>query len=163
MAAAGLRAGSGGQVAKKTVEETSAGGVVFREQAGAVEIALAEQVDRNLERRTVRLPKGHLDAGETTQQAARREVLEETGLEAEIVAPLSSVSYVYEEKRKRRRVRKRVDFYLMRQTAGELRPVDGEFDRTFWCSPDEAESLLTFETERQVVSEARGLLRDLLR
>ena len=136
-------------------DEVSAGGLVVRRGADGFEVLIAEQVDRNTGRRTVRLPKGKVDAGETLEQTALREVLEEVGLSARILAPLGELSYTFFERRAGRRIAKRVHYYLMTHSAGEARPADGEMDAVMWCAIAEAARRLSFDGEREVV--ARGL------
>ncbi len=88
----------------KVQHETSSGGVVFRRAAGRFEAVIGECRDRRTGVEQVRLPKGHPDAGESLEQAALREVSEETGLTARVVAPLGDASYSYEHGEPRRRV-----------------------------------------------------------
>ncbi len=138
--------------------ELSAGGVVVRAAAEGLEVALAEQDDRNTRERTVRLPKGHLDPGETAEEAALREVEEEIGLTARIVAPLGEVRYAYFEESRELMISKVVHFFLMSWQSGHGHAADGEMARVFWTPLDEAADRLSFETERDVVQRARTLL-----
>jgi 8-oxo-dGTP pyrophosphatase MutT (NUDIX family) len=129
--------------------------VVYRRAAGAVEVALGEQVDRLSGARTTRLPKGKPDPGESLEEAALREVHEEAGLTARLASPLGSISYEYREGKER--VAKQVHFYLMELVA-EGAPCDGELERVFWCPLGEAEARLSFGTERDILARARALL-----
>lgn len=126
-----------------------------REEArGGLEVALGEQRDRVTGVRNVRLPKGKLDGDESPEQAALREVREETGLAGRVVEPLGSVSYTYTTK-KGEAVPKEVHFFLMELTDGSAGEPDGEFGRVFWCPLDEAAARLSFTTERDVLERAR--------
>jgi 8-oxo-dGTP pyrophosphatase MutT (NUDIX family) len=136
--------------------EVSAGGVVYRRVEGGIEIAIAEQRDRITHRTTTRLPKGKIDPGESAADAAVREVAEEIGLRARVIAALGSVEYDYAEDSDR--VSKEVHYFLMEWVPGESLELDGEMDRTYWCAVDEAEKKLTFETEQRAIAWARAQL-----
>jgi len=122
----------------------SAGGVVFRRVGEPVEVARGEQRDRLTGERNTRLPKGKLAPGETPEQAAVREVREETGLSARLTAPLGSVAYTYREGDAR--VQKRVHFFLMELAEDDPREPDGELERVYWCPITRAAERLSFET-----------------
>ncbi len=147
----------------QTIEEISAGGLVVRRITGGFEALIAEQLDRNSGRRTIRLPKGHVDPGETLEQAALREVREEVGLIARILAPLGEVSYTFFERRVGRQIEKRVHYFLMARTSGEAHAADGEMVAVTWCALLEAERRMSFDAERNIVGRGRALLesRDL--
>jgi 8-oxo-dGTP pyrophosphatase MutT (NUDIX family) len=136
--------------------ETAAGGVVFRRSGSGIEVALGEQRDRLTGAATVRLPKGKLDRGETPEQAALREVREETGLATRVVAPLGDVSYVYRDGRGE--VAKQVRFFLLELVAEGAGEPDGEFGRVVWCPLEDAETRLSFDTERRILGLARTAL-----
>jgi 8-oxo-dGTP pyrophosphatase MutT (NUDIX family) len=145
-------------VARKPVE-ISAGGLVVRRTAGGYfEVLIAEQLDRNSGRRTVRLPKGKIDPGETLEQAALREVREEVGLVARIAAPLGDVSYTFFERRVGRQIAKRVHYYLMALVSGEAHAADGEMVAVAWCTLADAQQRLSFDAEREIVARGRALL-----
>jgi 8-oxo-dGTP pyrophosphatase MutT (NUDIX family) len=127
--------------------------VVFRRVRDSVEVALGDQRDRLTGAHTTRLPKGKVDPGETLEQAALREVAEETGLAARIVGPLGSVAYHYPQGNAQ--VAKRVHFFLMEVTEGAAGPRDGELERVYWCPIARAAERLSFETERGMVECAR--------
>ena len=135
----------------------SAGGVVFRRRGSLVEVALISVG----EERRWQLPKGIVDAGETAEAAALREVREETGLSAEIVAPLEAVEYWYFSKgaaTRRVRYHKLVHFFLMRYESGDVADHDAEVNEARWVEIGEAARSLTFKSERKVVEEARALV-----
>ena len=85
---------------------------MFRRVGDNLEIAAGRQRDRISGRDSLRLPKGIVEPGETPEQAALREVGEEAGLEAEVLASLTTVSYDYDEGATV--VSKRVHFFLMK-------------------------------------------------
>lgn len=94
------------------------------------------------------LPKGHIDPGETAEQAACREVLEETGVIAEIVALAGEEHFVYDGRDIQ------VRYFAMRAT-GTGTPIE---DRDVqWCALDEAIAQLGFESARDMVRQAARL------
>jgi 8-oxo-dGTP pyrophosphatase MutT (NUDIX family) len=130
--------------------EYSAGGVVLRRVERGLEVVLAERTDRNTSERSVCLPKGLVDPGESPEEAALREVAEETGLRARILEPLPEVRYQYKSV-DGALVAKRVQFFAMAWEAGEPHPADGEMDRVSWCPLEEAPARLRYEGERRAV------------
>lgn len=98
------------------------------------------------------LPKGTPEAGETLEETALREVQEETGLEVSIIAPLGDVEYWFS--RDGVRYHKRVYYYLMEPIGGSTDLHDLEFDVVEWFPLDETASLMTHDTEAEVVRRA---------
>jgi 8-oxo-dGTP pyrophosphatase MutT (NUDIX family) len=131
------------------VEEFSAGGVVVRGRDVVVIVPVKRAADG---RRVLGLPKGHLDGDETPEQAATREVREETGVDAELLEPLGEVNYRYE--RKHRTIPKRVAFYLFRYVSGSLDDHDHEIEEARWMPLDQAVRELTYTGEREMVERA---------
>ncbi len=142
----------------KPKRKIASGGVVFRRAAGGIEVVLGERSDWRTGAEQVRLPKGHLKAGESLEQAAVREVGEETGLRARVLEAVGESSQSFEHGEPRRRVEKRVHYFLMEHVSGEPEPRDGEMRRVYWCPIDEAARRLTFDSERRAVEEARRRL-----
>jgi 8-oxo-dGTP pyrophosphatase MutT (NUDIX family) len=134
------------------ITETAAGGVLYRRGPAGLEMVVGEQTDRLTGAHTHRLPKGKIGRRETLQQAALREVLEETGLAARIVAPLGRVEYTYLDSGVD--VAKVVHFFLMEWVPGDAATPDGELERIVWLPLEEARGVLTYEREREVVDRA---------
>jgi 8-oxo-dGTP pyrophosphatase MutT (NUDIX family) len=136
--------------------EFSAGGVVFREASGRLEIAVIRPAGKTV----TALPKGHIDPGETPEQAAAREVNEETGLRGDLERKLGDVKYVY--RWRGRTIFKEVAFFLFRQTAGEIDVLTElmrkEVDRAFWLPLEQAVTQLTYPGEREIAARAREVL-----
>jgi 8-oxo-dGTP pyrophosphatase MutT (NUDIX family) len=132
----------------KTRSEFSAGGVVIRRSPEAVEVALAARRTRKGDL-AWGLPKGLVEPGELPEQAALREVREETGLEAQILEPLGEISYWYVWEGER--VRKKVAFYLMEATGGDISLHDHEMEEIRWFPLAEAPRRATYPSERALL------------
>jgi len=99
------------------------------------------------------LPKGAVSREETEEQAAIREVEEETGLRAEIVGPPETIEYFF--RGGGALIQKRVDFYLMRFLGGQIRPQLEEVDDAAWVPLEEAIKKAAFDSERNLLMKIR--------
>jgi len=133
---------------RKTRNEHSSGGAVLSLRDGAVHVAMIATRGRT----RWGLPKGAVSEGETSEQAALREVLEETGLEAKIVRPLDTIEYFF--RAGDTLIRKSVDFYLMSYVGGTLTPQLTEVDDVEWVSLSEAIQRASFDSERKLLEMA---------
>lgn len=128
----------------------SAGGVVCREREGQLEVALCGRLSSPV----WALPKGTPDPGETLEQAALREVREETGLEVVIQTTLGSIEYWFSRIQDGVRCHKKVHFYLMVPTGGDMSLHDPEFDFVQWFPESEVLQTMTYASEAAVVKKA---------
>ncbi|HYH86945.1 MAG TPA: NUDIX hydrolase [Pyrinomonadaceae bacterium] len=139
-----------------TKQQVSAGGVVFRRRGSGVEVALISVGDEG----RWQLPKGLVGRGETAEQAALREVREETGLTCETIAPLDTIEYWYFSKGAgpRMRFHKHVYFFLMSYVSGDVEDHDHEVNEARWVDLEEAAGMLAFGGERKVLRQAREMI-----
>jgi 8-oxo-dGTP pyrophosphatase MutT (NUDIX family) len=135
----------------KTIQHRSAGGLVVRDSSI---LLISTQSGRRWQ-----LPKGHIEAGETPEETAVREVREETGVTGRVVAPLPGVEYWFVEKGTHR-VHKQVDYFLLTYVGGDTADFDSrEVSGAEWFSWDEGLAKLSFENERRVVRQAFAIVR----
>jgi len=157
------------------VREISAGGVVVRKTDNGWSVAVIEpqreafvvttsrKKSRQKEKLVLALPKGLVDPGEEPEQAAIREVQEETGITATIVAKLTDIKYVYVRTwGDQQRVFKIVSFYLLRYESGRMDDVSTEMrvevKRAQWLALEGAARKLSYKGERDVVRLAEKYL-----
>jgi 8-oxo-dGTP pyrophosphatase MutT (NUDIX family) len=129
----------------KTRNEYSSGGAVISVRDGVPYVAMIATRGKT----RWGLPKGAVAPGETSEAAALREVREETGLEAQIAKPLDTIEYFF--RAGDTLIHKRVDFYLMTHTGGELRPQLSEVDDVEWVELNEAIRRASFASEKKLL------------
>ena len=141
--------------------ELSAGGVVVRQTRGRWWLAAIEPAGRSQSgnKAVLALPKGLVDAGETPEQTAIREVREETGVEATPVTKLGDIKYIYTRSwGDRKRVFKIVSFYLLRYESGNLGEIAPEMRIEVrcaqWIPVEEAPHRLAYKGEREMAAQA---------
>lgn len=133
----------------KTEHHRSAGGLVVE---GERILLISTQDGRRWQ-----LPKGHIEPGESPEQAAVREVREETGVTGRVLAALPGVEYWFIE-RGQRRVHKQVEYFLLAYISGDAADFDpGEVSGAQWFSWEEGIEKLSFDNERRVVRSAREM------
>jgi 8-oxo-dGTP pyrophosphatase MutT (NUDIX family) len=126
-------------------ELTHAGGIAVKNDNGVLRYLI---VTAKKNRHHWVLPKGHIELGETMEQTAEREVMEEGGIEARLLDPVGTVEFRENDKSVR------VKFYLMEyvRTKGE-----GEGRLRRWCTYEEALGLLSFDNARVLLRLAKPL------
>jgi 8-oxo-dGTP pyrophosphatase MutT (NUDIX family) len=143
----------------RSPNEISSGGVLARPGGDGWEFCLV------LAGRYWGLPKGHVEAGETPQQAALREISEECGIPLtglRIVAALPASEYVY--RRLGRLIFKLVHHFLVvTAPATELVPQASEIDEAAWLTYEQAVARASFADTRTALAAARSLLDSALR
>ena len=99
-------------------------------------------------------PKGHVEAGETLEQAAVREVHEEGGVSATITAALSPTSYTND-----RREQRQIHWYAMHTTSTRS-VLEDTFAEGGFFAPEQAAQMLSYPEDRQLLQDALALMPD---
>jgi len=136
---------------------TSAGAIILREVEGMLKIALAQH-QRAI--KTWVLPKGHVEGSESVEEAALREIYEETGLDN--VQLIKHLGTIMRESLKSNGdvVQKTIHFYLAYALSNSQfhGPSDLGFTEVGWFAPEEAIELLPYEAEQAFLREHLGPL-----
>jgi 8-oxo-dGTP pyrophosphatase MutT (NUDIX family) len=140
----------------KVEDLVSAGGIVYRLGERAPEVVLCGRIAAGL----WGLPKGTPHDGETIEETACREVREETGLDVVIERKVGEIEYWFARAEQGKRFHKRVHHYLMVSVGGDVDRHDHEYDVVGWFPIDEAERMLTYENEAEVLRRAIALVRE---
>ena len=154
------------------LREISAGGVVVRKMLDGWELAVIEpqreadsagKNDKKRQKQVLALPKGLVDPGEKPDEAAIREVREETGIEATRITKLTDIKYMYVRSwGDKQRVFKVVSFYLLDYQSGEIDQIKPdmriEVKQALWIPLEGAERRLAYKGERESVKLAQKYL-----
>ena len=149
---------AGGHQPLPTVEEVSSGGIIIDFDDPSLPVAIIARYNRG-GRLEWCLPKGHPEGKETNQEAAVREVEEETGISGRILAPLGSVDYWFTVTSYR--VHKTVHHFLLEATGGQLtieNDPDHEAVDVAWVPLEALGKRLSFPNERRIAELAREVL-----
>jgi 8-oxo-dGTP pyrophosphatase MutT (NUDIX family) len=144
------------------LREFSSGAVVLRHMKNQWWVAVIEpgrEGEPEDRKHVAALPKGNIDAGEKAEQAAVREVYEETGLSARPLAKLGDIKYVYTRTwSDKAKIFKIVSFYLMRYQSGQIGDIKEnmkhEVRRAYWLPLDQAPKQLSYQGEREMALKA---------
>jgi mutator protein MutT len=137
----------------KRVDEVSAGGLVidFSGTRGLL-IGRIDHKDASRERLLWSLPKGHIEAGETPEQAAIREVQEETGITSEITKSIGVIDFWFMAGGKR--IHKTVHHFIFKEVSGELTPQITEVDEVSWFPLSEIVERLAYPDEKKLIAKS---------
>lgn len=133
-------------------ELISAGGVVFNDNGG--ELKLLMILDRFGH---WTFPKGKVEEGENAEEAALREIREETGIGGTVVGLLGDTAYAYAHDEET--IHKRVLYYLVKANGSKIIPAEAEIAGAEWVSPEEADKRCGYENNRELVKRAMDALR----
>lgn len=131
---------------KETRQVVSAGGVIFDDRG---RVLLLRRSDEGI----WCFPKGHVEPGETPQQAAAREIREECGLECAIGKKVAEIGYRYHWGPDDVNYDKRVIYFLAQPIGGEVR-LEDRFDAWRWVAPTRALRMLQYRNDRLVLRRA---------
>ena len=135
----------------KRVDEVSAGGLVVDHSGkNGLLIGRIDHKDSSGKRILWSLPKGHIEEGETPEQAALREVAEETGIESAIERSLGVIDFWFMAGGKR--IHKTVHHYLFRETGGKLAAQESEVDEVGWFPLSEIVERLAYPDEKKLIA-----------
>lgn len=145
------------RVADSIQHDVSSGGVLFRRDGDAIEVVLIQtRADR------WQIPKGAIEEGETREQAARREVREETGIDGDVLEHLETIEYWFTAGTRRQKRHKSVHLFLLQFLSGDTKDHDDESIDAKWFPIEEAAAKLSFANERHALDLARSRIAALI-
>lgn len=130
--------------------EFSAGGIVYKNDSKGLNLLLAKH---SYHKGWV-FPKGLIDRDkkETKEQAALREVKEETGAEGEIQRAMEPITFWYAWEGEKRK--KTVYYYIMKFIGGDITKHDTEMEEVVWVEAEKVADTLTHKGERELFHKA---------
>lgn len=145
-------------------EEFSAGGIVYRKgsDSGQSQNDIFILVSQHSGHHGWVFPKGHVGdtiPGETPEEAAIREVEEETGITGKILLPLTPIDYWYVFDKEKRH--KTVQYYVMGYFSGDTKNHGWEMEQVQWLPEDEVGKRLTFPGDKKVWQVAKEKIKEI--
>lgn len=135
----------------KRVDEVSAGGLVV-DTTGKLGLLIGRRDQKDVSGKRIlwSLPKGHIEEGETPEEAALREVQEETGIESIIEKSLGVIDFWFMAGGKR--IHKTVHHYLFRESGGLLAAQETEVDEVAWFPLEQIVEKLAYPDEKKLIA-----------
>ena len=131
--------------------EKSCGAIVYRKHHGNTEILLIKHVNSG----HWSFPKGHMEAGESEEETALREVREETGIDI-MLDPTFRETVTYFPRKDTQKV---VVYFIAKARSFECVPQVGEIAEVRWVDIGHAACVLTYENDKTIVSKAKMAIR----
>ncbi len=139
----------------KRVDEVSAGGLVI-DKSGLQGLLIGRRDQKDPEGKKLlwSLPKGHIEEGETPEQAAIREVAEETGINSQITQSLGVIDFWFMAGGKR--IHKTVHHFQFKEVGGLLAAQESEVDEVGWFPLSEIIGLLAYPDEKKLIARTKA-------
>ena len=133
--------------------EFSAGGIIFKQtKSGPIFLLIKNMAMRDPDKSYWGFPKGHLNAGESSKEAAIREVKEEVGLRVEIIDKIGQSSYIFQVNGEK--IFKIVTMFLMQAKKGQILIQDLEIQEAKWLGSEQVLELLSFSNDKKLFQKA---------
>ncbi|MBQ9980939.1 MAG: NUDIX domain-containing protein [Oscillospiraceae bacterium] len=132
--------------------EKSCGGVIYRKSHGNLEILLIKHINSG----HWSFPKGHIEANETEQETALREIKEETGIDV-VLDPSFRETVHYSPKKD---INKEVVYFLAKPRQYEIVIQEEEIADARWVEINHACTVLTYENDKIIVGKVRNAIKD---
>src|SRR5882724_3725146 len=132
--------------------EFSAGGIVYKRDTKRTFILVSQHSGHH----GWVFPKGHIadkKKNETKEEAALREVQEETGVVREIIQPLPPITYWFIHEKEK--IKKTVYYFLMQYVQGKITDHDHEMEKVEWLPIEEVAERLTYPSDKQIWEKAK--------
>jgi 8-oxo-dGTP pyrophosphatase MutT (NUDIX family) len=130
--------------------EKSCGAIIYQEVGGSIHFLII----KNRDGKHWGFPKGHVEAGETEEETALREVFEEVGLKIKIVSDFrGGFKYKVNE-----RTEKEIVYFLAESKSSIVKVQVEEIEEFKWCKLDEAIKVLTYNDDRRLLIESQKYL-----
>ncbi len=133
------------------LHEKSCGAIVYRKYHGNTEILLIKHINSG----HWSFPKGHVEGDETEVETAKREILEETGIEVNL-DPTFRETVTYSPKKDTQKV---VVYFIARAKNTDYVPQEDEIAEIKWVEIDRAGSVLAYDNDRSIVNKAKKFIR----
>jgi 8-oxo-dGTP pyrophosphatase MutT (NUDIX family) len=140
---------------KKIKREFSAGGIVFQKEGKEILWLVVKPAGNE----KWRLPKGEIDKGESSVAAAKREVKEEAGVEAEVLGKVGNEKFFFVWDKQK--ILKNVVFYLMEYIQEAESAFGYEIEAIDWLPFSEAKKRLAFEKEVDLLEKAEKIRKEI--
>ena len=139
-------------------QEFSAGGIIYRIENEQPQFLLIKNSAFKDPHKTYwGFPKGHLEKGESDEEAALREVKEETDVDVEVIKIIDKVAYPFQHPQNGL-TKKQVSDFLMRYLDGEAKAQEKELLELGWFNVDDALQILSFEQNKTLLKKALATL-----
>lgn len=132
--------------------EKSCGAIVYRKHHGNIEILLIKHINSG----HWSFPKGHVEDGETETETAKREILEETGVDV-IIDPTFRETVQYFPRKDAQKI---VVYFIAKAKNYDFVPQEDEIAEIKWVDIGHATSVLTYENDKSIVNKAKKAIRD---